>query len=315
MHLLIPFAYCSSEACAQALHPLKLPRLEKLLRRLTPAPLDIGAQTSLSPPHERALARALNLPTEDGLIPWAARQALIANLTLQVTSDWAFITPCHWHAGAKQVAMSAAQLPDFTALESQALLAAMQPYFEEDGITLYYEQPTRWLACGDAFKGLASASLDRVAGRSVANWLPDMSKAIALQRLQSEMQMLLYRHPVNDAREARGVPTANSFWISGTGDLPQLPATLAVDAQPVVVNTLREAALNEDWSAWAAAWQAIDAAACHALLGAQAHGESVQLTLCGERNAQTFHAAAPRYLKRFMNIFGTQPVSAVLEQL
>lgn len=336
MHVLIPFAFCSSEACRQALRTLKLPHLEKLLHRLTPAPLDVGTELSLSPPHERALARSLGLPVVDGLIPWAAWQARCPHprpppegegaekihSSLPMTesapdddSAWAFITPCHWQAGARHVAMGAPELADFSATESQTLLAAMRPYFAEDGITLYYQQPSRWLARGAAFKGLVTASLDRVAGRSVANWLPSASSALPLQRLQSEMQMLLYQHPVNDAREARGVPTVNSFWISGTGDLPQLPTTLAVDAQPVVVTTLREAALNEDWTAWTAAWQAIDAAECHALLGALAHRESVQLTLCGERNAQTFHAAAPSYLKRFMNIFDTRPASAVLEQL
>ena len=315
MHLVIPFAFCSSEGCRQTLRTLKLPHLEKLLRRLTPAPLDVGTELSLSAPHERALARVLNLPIEDGLIPWAAWQAQAAKLAPEAISAWAFITPCHWQAGAKQAAMSTAELPDFTALESQTLLKAMQPYFEEDGITLYYQQPSRWLACGEIFRGLATASLDRVAGRSVANWLPSASSALPLQRLQSEMQMLLYSHPVNDAREARDVPTVNSFWISGTGDLTQLPATLAVDAQPVLVSTLRAAALNEDWTAWTQAWQTLDATECVTLLAALARGEPLQLTLCGERNAQTFNARQQNYLKRFMNLFGGQSAVAILEQL
>src|SRR5674476_771917 len=184
MQLLIPFAFCSSEGCRQTLRTLKLPHLEKLLRRLTPAPLDVGTGLSLSAPHERALARVLNLPIEDGLIPWAAWQAQAAKLAPEAISAWAFITPCHWQVGAKQAAMSTAELPDFTALESQTLLKAMQPYFEEDGITLYYQQPSRWLARGEIFRGLATASLDRVAGRSVANWLPSASSALPLQRLQ-----------------------------------------------------------------------------------------------------------------------------------
>jgi hypothetical protein len=34
-----------------------------------------------------------------------------------------------------------------------------------------------------------------------------------LQRLQSEMQMLLYNHPVNNARDARRQISVNSFWL------------------------------------------------------------------------------------------------------
>jgi len=310
MHLLIPFAFCSSEACRQALTTLKLPQLEKLLQRLTPQAPDTGDAASLSPPHERALARALNLPVNDGLIPWAARQAHEAD------SAWAFITPCHWQTSSKQVAMSSAELPDFTAQESQALLAAMQPYFAEDAINLHYDQANRWLACGDAFKGLATASLDRVCGCSVADWLPSAGRAMALQRLQGEMQMLLYNHPINDAREARGVATVNSFWISGTGPHPcPLPAGEGAKP-PTVVATLRTAALAQDWSAWASAWQVIDATACQTLLSAQARGEPVQLTLCGERNAQTFVAKPQSIRQRAMNFFSNpQAVFAVLERL
>ena len=101
MHLLIPFAFCCSDGCAAALPSLRLPHLEKLLSRLTPMPLDAGDEFSLSPPHERALAIALGLPVADGLIPWAAHQS-------QCPGAWGFVTPCHWRAGAKHIAMSGA---------------------------------------------------------------------------------------------------------------------------------------------------------------------------------------------------------------
>ena len=211
--------------------------------------------------------------------------------------------------------MGGLTLPDFPAQESQSLLAAMQPYFAEDGISLHFDQAGRWLACGEVFKGLATASLERVAGRDIAHWLPSAPGAMALQRLQSEMQMLLYQHPVNDARAARGVPAVNSFWVSGTGDLPELPAPSAMPAAPVVVTRLRDAALSEDWPAWVQAWQTLDATECRTLLAALDRGESSQLTLCGERNAQRFSTRLKPLLTRFISIFGTKPPSTVLEQL
>jgi hypothetical protein len=309
MHLLIPFAYCSSDGCASVLPTLKLPNLEKLLTRLTPEALDTGDEFSLSAPHERALARALGLPVTDGLIPWAAWQAVPAD------GAWGYITPCHWQVGANHIAMSGQALPDFPAPESQALLAAMQPYFEEDGITLQYEQPTRWLARAEVFRELASASLDRVVGRNLENWMPRSASAANLRRLQNEMQMLLYTHPVNDARAARGVLPVNSFWLSGTGALPSAAQKPAVEPAPLVVTALRDAALNEDWAAWAQAWVTLDATECAALLAALNRGEPGQLTLCGERHAQTFLPRQQTYLSRFMNIFGTQPPSTLLEKL
>jgi hypothetical protein len=308
MHLLIPYAFCSSEGCAAALRTLTLPRLEKLLSRLTPEPLDSGDEFSLSPPHERALARILGLPVADGLIPWAAWQAQ------SLEGAWAFITPCHWQVGSKHLVMRA-ELPDFPAEESHALLTAMQPFFTEDGLSLQFDQPRRWLARGEALNGLPTASLDRVAGRHVERWMPHSGSATQLRRLQSEMQMLLYTHPVNEARARRGVPTVNSFWISGTGALPPQMPSSAPEHDLVQDSSLRDAALNEDWDAWAQAWQALDATLCATLLAAVARGDSARLTLCGERGAQSLSAQPQTYMKRMMKFFDTQRPSALLETL
>ncbi|MBP7440003.1 MAG: phosphoglycerate mutase, partial [Acidovorax sp.] len=59
--LLIPYAASTAEGCQQALQGLALPHLDRLLARLSPhtAQTDTGEETSFTPPHERALARAL----------------------------------------------------------------------------------------------------------------------------------------------------------------------------------------------------------------------------------------------------------------
>lgn len=310
MHLLIPYAFSNSEGCKAALPTLQLPQLEKLLSRLTPEPLDVGDNASLSPPHERALARALGLPLSDGLIPWAALQALQNGLP---GGAWAFITPCHWHVGSKHAAMGGMTLPQFSEADSHRLLAAMQPYFAEDGIELHYGQPHCWLAHSDLFDGLATAALERVVGRDVQTWLPVGPKASTVQRLQAEMQMLLYHHPLNDERAAQGLVPVNSFWLSGTGVLHELPAT-PTDA-PVVITALRDAALNEDWAGWSKAWTALDGKECSALLAALARGEPVQLTLCGERHAQGFLSQTRSWSSRLKAVFAGQAASVCLEQL
>lgn len=311
MHLLIPFASCPSEDCSAALRALKLPQLQKLLARLSPLPADDGDALSLSPPHERVLARALGLPVVDGLIAWAA---LEARQTLANSGAWGLVTPCHWRIGSQQVAMDSAALQDFSEPESQALLAAMQPYFTEDGIALHYRQPTRWLAQSDLFDGLATASLDRVAGRDIGQWLPTDRRAAMLRRLQSEMQMLLYNHPVNEARSARGLPVVNAFWLSGTGTLTPAEG-LTTAAAPQSVSSLHVAALANDWSAWAQAWQATDASECADLLKALNQGIAVKLTLCGERGAQTFVSTQQGFLERLKCRFSRPSPFMILEAL
>lgn len=309
MHLLIPFAYASSEGCAQAIRQLKLPALQTLLARLTPQAPDGGDEFSLTPPHERALAQALGLTRADGRLPWAALQAR------STEGAWAFVSPCHWQIGALHIAMHHGPLPEFSADESQALLAAMQPYFAEDGITLRYEQPQRWLAQGEIFRDLPTASLDRVAGRRVDGWMPDSAAASGLRRLQSEMQMLLYTHPVNESRSQQGLLPVNSFWLHGSGALAALPSPPAGSAPPQVITTLREPVLAEDWASWAQAWQALDAGPLAALHAELTAGRSARLTLCGERQAQSWVLQPQPIWQKFMNKIRPRPLSSLIEKL
>ncbi len=49
-------------------------------------------------------------------------------------------------------------------------------------------------------------------------------------RVLNEVQMFLHQHPVNAAREARGVLTANALWCWGFGSLPDRPSRTWINA-------------------------------------------------------------------------------------
>ncbi len=302
MHLLIPYASTQSQACQQALVTLKLPNLDKLLRQLNATSTDSADDSTLTPPHERALAAAHGIfqanVTPDGQVPWGAWHATQAGHPVAVTDHWAVITPCHWAVQTNHITMVSPRALDLQDDESRQLLAAMQPYFSEDGITLVFDTATRWLACGAVFAGLATASPYRVLGARVDDWIPKADAAKGLRRLQQEMQMLLYTHPLTDARASRGLPAVNSFWVSGTGVLPTGPVQPAA-VRPTVPVSLRDAAVRDDWSVWSQAWQQIDATECAQLLIALERGNKVTLTLCGERSTQTYAGAPTGPFKRF----------------
>ncbi len=310
-HLLIPFARCSTPGCTEALQTLALPHLQKLLARLTPTTTDNGTAQALSPPHERALAHAYGLTAPDGQIPWAAWQA--RETGRDATQPWAWITPCHWQLGRDHIRMLHPLALQLDAADAKALLSTMQPYFEQDGISLEYDAPTLWLARGEAFRGLATASLDRAIGQVLDPWLPRSPQAKALRRLQSEMQMLLYTHPVNEARERGGLLPVNSFWISGTGALPANAGTPPPGLQ--ITHKLRDAALLGDWAAWADGWRLLDSGECQRLLTQLETTGTVALTLCGERSAQTFEARPRGLFARISSQIGRQPAYKLLEPL
>jgi hypothetical protein len=310
--LLIPFATCSPAACGEALRALPLPNLQRLLGRLGLEHTDAGSAESLSPPHERALARAWGLPTADGLVPLAALQAYQAGQDT-AGQGYAWISPAHWQVGRDHVAMAHPRDLQLDAEDSKALLDAMHPYFAEDGITLTWDAPLRWLARGDLFRTLPTASLDRVMGRTIdKKWMPQGDAGKPLRRLQQEMQMLLYTQPLNDARQRGGLLPVNSFWASATGMLPQAPqATSELRMSPY----LRDAALLGDWRAWAAAWQQVDERDCAGLLQELEGGREVRVTLCGEAGARTWSSAVAGTWQRVKNWFGNARPAQLVEGL
>lgn len=292
MHLLIPFAAPLSEAGRQAAEGMRLPRLQGLMGRLQESGRDPADEWSLSPPHERALARELGLAGASGLLPWAALQAQADGVEVADLA-WGLITPTHWHLGTEQVSLlDPAQLA-LDETTSRALFQAVLPLFTGDGYLLHWGSPLRWYAAHESLAELATASLDRVIGRNVDAWLGSDPAARRIRRLQSEVQMLLHTHPLNEVRAAKGLLPVNSFWISGCG-----VAQPATGPAPIVDERLRGPALAEDWAAWVKAWEALDEGPVAAMLAAVQRGTAVQLTLCGERAAATWSNAAPGIWRR-----------------
>jgi len=311
-HLLIPFASSPEPGCREALRGLALPRLEQLLARLVPGEPDTGHETSLSLPHERVLARACGLAPTDGRIPWAAWQVQQSGAD-PGGAAWAQITPCHWRVGSDHVAMDDPSELQLHEDDSRALLATVRPFFEEDGIALEYSAPTLWLARGEVFRDFPAASLDRVIGRKVDDWLPRVAGAGPVRRLQQEVQMLLYTSELNDQRQQRGLLPVNSFWVSATGALPT--GATAPPPPLQIADQLRGPALAGDWGAWTAAWREIDAREGAALLQSLAAGRRVTLTLAGERSARSWSGSGGGWLRRVGGMFGGARAVTELEAL
>jgi hypothetical protein len=327
-HLLLAFAACSGASWLTTLKALPAARTShfaKLLQGMRLVGSDTDDALSMSTPHERALARVHGLDGDghrDGLIPWAAweHEQRTQHEPGEETRarSWAYVAPCHWHMGREHATLTDPEDLKLSEADSRALMTTMQVYFEADGIRLHYVTPQRWLAEGDVFKELPTASLDRVLGCNVDPWLPAGNTGKTLRRLQNEMQMLLYTHPINDIRSSQRQLPVNSIWFSGTGDLPERgrrPAAAPERQHLSAPRTLAVAALRDDWQAYAAAWAALDALEAENWLARQSAGEVVRLTLCGERSALTFESA-PRSLRgRFIQLLKPKPLLGLLETL
>ena len=314
MHLVIPSAAPSGPQCQAALERLELPHLKTLLRTLTLHGELQGQISDLSPLPERVLSQNA---FADGLIPWAALRAR-ALPEVALDAAWGLITPCHLTVHADHIAMHDPAALRLEADESLALLQAMAPYFLEDGLALHFLHADTWLVQGEALRGLPTASIERVRGQKIDPWMPRTEAARLVRRLQNEMQMLLYTHPINDARVARGAPMVNSFWLSGTGDLP---ANAPPFLQATVLDALQAPALRDDAAAWAQAWMALDGgplADMARALGQRGHSVDaapLSLTLCGSHTARTWRQQPRSLIRRIGSALRSAPPTAILKNL
>jgi len=99
--------------------------------------------------------------------------------------------------------------------EAEPLAAALNAHYAGQ-FTLHAVRPDAWCLRGGMEMPAATRPPVEIAGRSVDAELPDKR----WHALLNEIQMAMYQHPVNTAREARGEPVVNGLWLWGAGRLP-----------------------------------------------------------------------------------------------
>jgi hypothetical protein len=291
-HWVIAYAAPESEALRaamnNALDTLYLPNLQKLLRRM-------GCVSKLSTTPEGV--SAFLMPHESAPQLMGARPLL---------GKEAIMTPCHWQVGMNEVILLNPKELALNENESRQLLSAIQPYFEEDGLQVVYESPLVWRVTGDLLDGLPLASIDRVVGQNIKPWMPEHQRAKTLQRLQSEMQMLLYQHPVNDERSLKGRWTVNSFWLHR-----RLEQLYPDSADFGVALDLRETVEPFNAKLWQQAWQHLDVTLCTSLYQALDQNHEISLSLCSETTWRHYRPQAASWLNKLQRLI--QPVSVSQE--
>jgi hypothetical protein len=239
-------------------------------------PLPDRAERARLPALSRLLSRARAsvpqpLSIEAGLLSRfeVARQrdwpvAPLARLGDGAAADgacWMCADPVHLQVDRDALVLVAADHFEIDADESQALVHSLDMHFAPVGIHFEAAAPKRWYARLDTAPDVETVPLREAAGRSVDERLPHGADALAWHRLFNEVQMLLHAHPVNEAREARGVPAINSVWFWGAGTLPARVAApfAAVWSRNPLARGLAAAGgaaamdLPEDFARWRAA--------------------------------------------------------------
>jgi hypothetical protein len=129
--------------------------------------------------------------------------------------DWLRADPVHLRADRDRLLLIPSAGFGISADEARALCAELDRLFGAQ-FTLHPFSPEHWGLRAAAPMALATRPPLELAGRDVDAQLPDKR----FHALLNEIQMALYQHAVNTAREARGAPVVNSVWLWGAGPLP-----------------------------------------------------------------------------------------------
>jgi hypothetical protein len=297
---------------------------------LLPPALTQGAPPPVAPFLERLLsrstARRAALPHDHAAIferfgfaapyPHASMMALADGLPGREDA-WMFAEPVHLDAGLSGMSLFPSDYLDVVPAEATALMLALNAHFTADNIGFHFGSDGRWYVRHAAGETPLTHSVESARAGMAAKLLPRSSGKLNWSAIQNEAQMVLYHHPVNEAREAAGKPTINGIWFWGGGTMPEPPplpqnvdavvtdsplvrqlashVDLPVqDADPVelfagknpparnlllVIDALERPALNLDVAQWSHRLQQLDTAWFQPIQAALADGRLTQVNL------------------------------------
>jgi hypothetical protein len=206
VQLVIPELFLPPQVARDACADLQLPALEKFLARAQRMPLQ--AETL-----EAWLCAAFGV-----------ENLAVAALTLQadgVTAGedyWLRADPVHIRLQREQMILQADVAPN--AEEAAQLCASLNAHFASDGLRFLAPHPRRWYVQMANAPEVQTRPLAQVIGRNVQAHLPAGKDALHWHAVFNEIQMLLFAHAVNQAREERGELAINSVWLWGGGVAP-----------------------------------------------------------------------------------------------
>ncbi len=131
-------------------------------------------------------------------------------------AHWLCCDPVHLHFARERLLLADASGLAITRDEADALMAGLNALFSDIG---HFEAPApdRWYVALNEEPRPFFHPLADVNGRPVELFLPEGEDIARWARLANELEVWLYNHPVNAAREAAGQRIINGAWLWGAG--------------------------------------------------------------------------------------------------
>ena len=344
LDILLPFSLPPTEISADLLRELKTPALAQLLSRAKSGRQDSVRETfegfHRALPHEIWLARTFGVEGESS--PRIA-PGLMQSLGLQADEGtWFVLQPVHIHIARDHLVLTDPRQLPMSEEEARALYAVARDLFGEIGKTLLYGNTTSWFVRADEWSQLQTSTPDAAGGHNIDIWMPAGPGERDWRKIQNEVQMHWFNHPINAAREVQGVKPVNSIWLWGGSDAivpsqasytnafnfegwakaftaphysraDSAAAALAKAPQHglVYLDMLLEPALSNDWGRWLDSMQDLEAKWFAPLLDEVKAGKLSGLTLIASSDVHLRRFAVNRLsLRKFWITSSLAPLAS-----
>ena len=150
--------------------------------------------------------------------------ALLQNKAGKQTSNqdklayWLYATPVHLVLQRDTFSLAAPIPLSLDIDEVDALTTALNQHFASDGFEFIWHKNT-WFLSLPTNPHISTTAPQAAINADISVYLPTGEGAIKWASFTNEIQMLLFEHPVNIARDAKKLPAINSIWCYGLGQI------------------------------------------------------------------------------------------------
>jgi hypothetical protein len=174
---------------------------------------------------EALIASLLNFRDEDRLGAFAEPRPC--------EPPYIVVRPVNLLAGRDHIVLRQTNTDYASPQELTDLATSVSSLFADEGLKLCLGADlSRWFlkpTCpqGERFLTLKASDSQQALGRNIDAYMTTGDEARRWRRLETEVQMTWFEHPINNALQARGQHELNSIWIEGClGALPKKPEWL-----------------------------------------------------------------------------------------
>ncbi len=131
---------------------------------------------------------------------------------------WQYAAPVHLVLQRDTFSL-VAPVPLPLALEEISVLTStLNKHFEADNLEFFWHEE-QWFLRLESNPNIQTNPPEKAINKDIDVFLPTGEGAIKWASFTNELQMLLFEHPINQVREAKGLPAVNSIWCYGLGKI------------------------------------------------------------------------------------------------